>query len=102
MFKIFEETESNVRSYCRKFPTEFSHARNAILTDTNGSKYIDFFAGAGAINYGHNNPVIKSAILDYLKEDHIIHALDMYTEAKEQFISSFRDNILVPRNLNYK
>lgn len=102
MFKIFEETESNVRSYCRKFPTEFSLARNAILTDTNGSKYIDFFAGAGAINYGHNNPVIKSAILDYLKDDHIIHALDMYTEAKEQFISSFKENILEPRQLDYK
>ncbi len=102
MFKIFEETESNVRSYCRKFPTEFSLAQNAVLTDTTGSKYIDFFAGAGAINYGHNNPVIKSAILDYLKEDHIIHALDMYTEAKEQFISSFKGNILEPRHLNYK
>jgi len=102
MFSIFEETESNVRSYCRKFPTEFSLAKNAILTDINGSEYIDFFAGAGAINYGHNNPVIKSAILDYMKEDHIIHALDMYTKAKEQFISSFKDDILVPRNLDYK
>lgn len=102
MFKIFEESESNVRSYCRKFPTEFSHAQNAILTDTKGIKYIDFFAGAGAINYGHNNPAIKSAILDYLKEDRIIHALDMYTAAKEQFISFFKENILAPRQLNYK
>lgn len=102
MFKTFEETESNVRSYCRKFPTEFTHARNAILTDMNGTEYIDFFAGAGAINYGHNNPTIKSAILEYLKEDHIIHALDMYTMAKEQFISSFKTNILMPRNLDYK
>lgn len=102
MFKIFEETESNVRSYCRKFPTEFSLAQNAILTDINGSRYIDFFAGAGAMNYGHNNPFIKSAVLEYLKEDHIIHALDMYTEAKEQFITSFRDNILTPRQLDYK
>ena len=102
MFKIFEETESNVRSYCRKFPTEFSHARNAVLTDINKVEYIDFFAGAGAMNYGHNNPFIKSAILDYLKEDHIIHALDMYTEAKEQFISCFKESILTPRGFNYK
>ena len=102
MFKIFEETESNVRSYCRKFPTEFSLAQNAVLTDINGSQYIDFFAGAGAMNYGHNNPFIKSAILEYLKEDYIIHALDMYTEAKEQFITSFKENILTPRQLDYK
>lgn len=102
MFTIFEQTESNVRSYCRKFPTEFSIAKNALLTDINGNQYIDFFAGAGAMNYGHNNPFIKSAILEYLKEDHIIHALDMYTEAKEQFISTFRERILAPRQLDYK
>ena len=102
MFNIFEEKESNVRSYCRKFPTEFSIAQNAVLTDINGRQYIDFFAGAGAMNYGHNNPYIKAQILDYLKEDHIIHALDMYTEAKEQFIRTFSDNILSPRNLPHK
>lgn len=102
MFRTFEENESNVRSYCRKFPTEFTYAQNAKLADINGTEYIDFFAGAGAINYGHNNPLIKSAILEYLKEDHIIHALDMYTTAKEQFISSFKNNILMPRNLDYK
>ena len=72
MFKIFEETESNVRSYCRKFPTEFSLAQNAILTDINGSRYIDFFAGAGAMNYGHNNPFIKSAVLEYLKDKDMV------------------------------
>ena len=54
--EVFEKNESGVRSYCRKFPKEFTHARNAILTDTDGNEYIDFFAGAGAINYGHNNP----------------------------------------------
>ena len=64
--EVFEKNESGVRSYCRKFPKEFTHARNAILTDTDGNEYIDFFAGAGAINYGHNNPYIKEAIVDYL------------------------------------
>ena len=102
MLTIFEESESEVRSYCRKFPKEFTLAKNEILTDIEGSTYIDFFAGAGAMNFGHNNPYIKSAILSYLQEDHIIHALDMYTEAKEQFLKSFRDNILHPRDLNYK
>lgn len=99
---VFEKNESGVRSYCRKFPKEFSHARNAILTDTDGNEYIDFFAGAGAINYGHNNPYIKAAVINYLSEDHIIHALDMYTEAKEQFISTLMDTVLRPRRLEYK
>ena len=87
-FDVFETNESEVRSYCRKFPTVFCKAKNALLTDTDGREYIDFFAGAGAINFGHNNKYIKDAILDYLSEDRIIHALDMYTEAKEAFIET--------------
>ena len=88
--------------YCRKFPTVFSKAKNALLTDTNGKEYIDFFAGAGAINFGHNNKYIKDAVLDYLSEDRIIHALDMYTEAKEAFLETLEKEILRPRQLDYK
>ncbi len=102
MFEVFEEYESEVRSYCRKFPTVFTHGKNAILTDREGKEYIDFFAGAGAINFGHNNPYIKAAVMDYLSEDRIIHALDMYTEAKEEFLKTISNEILKPRNLPYK
>lgn len=102
MFPVFEENESNVRSYCRKFEAEFAYAKNAVLTTVDGKSYIDFFAGAGAMNFGHNNPEIKHAILTYLEEDRIIHALDMYTEAKEQFLITFKEKILTPRNLPYK
>ena len=102
MFEVFEECESEVRSYCRKFPALFSKAKNAMLIDKEGREYIDFFAGAGAINFGHNNPYIKKAMLDYLADDNIIHALDMYTDAKEKFIIGLRDKILKPRGLDYK
>ncbi len=102
MFEIFEEKESQVHSYCRNFPILFHHANNAELFSADGTKYIDFFAGAGAINYGHNNPYIKKAIMDYLSEDNVIHALDMYTVAKQDFLKSFVDLILQPRQLNYK
>lgn len=102
MFEVFKECESEVRSYCRKFPALFTKAKNATLIDIDGKEYIDFFAGAGAMNFGHNNPYIKAAILDYLKEDNIIHALDMYTEAKEEFIITLRDKILRPKMLDYK
>ena len=102
MFEVFEECESEVRSYCRKFPALFSKAKNAVLTDKNGREYIDFFAGAGAINFGHNNPYIKKAIIDYLADDNIIHALDMYTDAKEKFLISLKEKILIPRGLEYK
>lgn len=99
---IFEEKESNVRSYCRKYPTVFSKANNSELYDMEGKRYIDFLAVAGSMNYGHNNPIIKRSVLEYLSEDRVINLLDMYTEAKSDFIKVLNENILNPRNLNYK
>lgn len=102
MFEVFENTESEVRSYCRKYPVVFSKAKNSELFSAEGERYIDFLAVAGSMNYGHNNPEIKAKILEYLSEDHIINALDMYTDAKEEFLKTFKEKILMPRNLDYK
>ncbi len=102
MKNIFESMESEVRSYCRKYPVKFKLAHNAELYSQDNTRYIDFLAVAGSMNYGHNNPEIKKALLDYLKEDNIINALDMYTVAKEEFLETFRNMILEPRNLDYK
>lgn len=100
--EVFETVESNVRSYCRSFPTVFKTAKGATLTDENGRNYIDFFAGAGALNYGHNPDYMIQRMIDYLKSDGILHSMDMYTPAKRDFLEYFEENILKPRNLNYK
>ena len=100
--KVFEEYESEVRSYCRSFPTVFKTAKNAEMYDEDGNRYIDFFCGAGALNYGHNNDYIKSKIIDYINSDGIVHSLDMYTFAKREFIDYFENKLLKPRGLNYK
>lgn len=102
MKKVFENYESEVRSYCRKFPVVFQKAKGAVLTDTEGRDYIDFFCGAGACNYGHNNSYIKGKVLEYLSEDNIIHSLDMYAQSKGEFIEYFEKNILEPRGMDYK
>jgi len=101
-FKIFEKFESQVRSYCRKYPVEFKKACNAELFSVEGVRYIDFLDCAGSLNYGHNNSYIKKAIIDYLADDNVINALDMYTQAKEQFLTIFNEKILRPRGLDYK
>ena len=77
--------ESEVRSYCRSWPSVSDRAASARLWDTAGRSYLDFFSGAGTLNCGHNHPVVKQALLGYLAEDRIIHSLDMHTEAKRQF-----------------
>lgn len=99
---IFETIESNVRSYCRSFPTVFTKAKGAIMTDENGKEYIDFFAGAGALNFGHNPPEMNKRIISYLESDGILHSMDMYTAPKREFLTYFQDKILAPRGLNYK
>lgn len=97
-----ERHESNVRSYVRAFPTVFSTAEGAWLTDVEGKRYLDFFAGAGTLNYGHNNSHARKAILDYIQSCGITHALDMATEAKVELIEAFQRIILKPRNLDYR
>lgn len=99
---IYEQLESNVRGYCRAFPATFMKAKNAILTDDQGNEYIDFLAGAGTLNYGHNNPEFKQALLEYIAEDGLTHGLDMHSSAKTAFLESFNNFILKPRELNYK
>ena len=102
MFDIFESRESQVRSYCRKYPVVFERAKNAEMFAVDGTRYVDFLAVAGSMNYGHNNPEIKKAVMDYLSEDRIINSLDMYTSAKEEFLKTFTELILEPRGLDYK
>ncbi len=100
--KIFEQWESNIRGYCRAFPTVFKTASNARQVDENGKSYIDFFAGAGVLNFGHNNERMKRALIEYIESDGVAHSLDMYTTAKREFISKFADTVLVPRGMNHK
>ncbi|AOP46499.1 diaminobutyrate--2-oxoglutarate transaminase [Streptomyces lydicus] len=99
---VFETVESEVRSYCRGWPTVFDRAQGSRLIDEDGHTYLDFFSGAGSLNYGHNNPVLKRALIDYIERDGITHGLDMSTTAKRAFLESFQNIILRPRDLPYK
>jgi len=99
--KIFEEIESEVRSYARSFPRIFNRAKDEYVYDEEGNVYLDFLAGAGSLNYGHNNDLFKSALLKYIEDDGITQGLDLHTRAKGEFLESFNENILKPRDLDY-
>ena len=100
--KIFEEIESEVQSYARSFPRVFHKAQGSYLYDEEGNKYLDFLAGAGTLNYGHNNPILKQKLVDYILEDGITHGLDLHTKAKGEFLETFKEFILDPRDLEYR
>src|SRR5690606_34492292 len=99
---VFEELESQVRGYCRNWPATFTTASGSTVQAEDGRTYLDFFAGAGALNYGHNHPVLLEALIDYLRSGGIVHSLDMHTAPKREFLTTFRDRILAPRDLDYR
>ncbi|MDX1650467.1 MAG: aminotransferase class III-fold pyridoxal phosphate-dependent enzyme, partial [Myxococcota bacterium] len=99
---VFEALESEVRGYVRGFPVVFDRASGCHLHDEDGRAYVDFFSGAGALNYGHNPPHLKKALLEYLMRDGVTHSLDMATAAKRRFIERFDEVVLRRRGLAYK
>nr|WP_010133479.1 diaminobutyrate--2-oxoglutarate transaminase [Microbulbifer agarilyticus] len=99
--KVFDEIESDVMSYARAFPRVFNKAQGEYLYDEEGNQYLDFLAGAGTLNYGHNNPIFKQALLEYIEQDGITHGLDLHTKAKREFLEAFSEKILQPRDLTY-
>ena len=100
--ELFENYESEVRGYCRSFPEIFDTAKGAWLVTDSGKRYLDFFAGAGVLNYGHNNSALKNSLIEYIERDGVVHTLDMYSVAKEKFIEAFQAKVLQPRGYNYK
>lgn len=99
--KIFEEIESEVQSYARAFPRVFNKAQGEFLFDEDGNRYLDFLAGAGTLNYGHNNPLFKKVLLEYIENDGVTHGLDLHTKAKGEFLTALNEKILKPRNMDY-
>ncbi|BCL73831.1 diaminobutyrate--2-oxoglutarate transaminase (plasmid) [Vibrio nigripulchritudo] len=100
--EIFKKQESKVRTYSNSFPVVFTKAKGCWLETESGDQYLDFLAGAGSLNYGHNNPVFKQALLNYIEADGITHGLDMHSHAKAEFLNALQSHVLEPRKLNYK
>lgn len=100
--KTFERAESQVRSYSRSFPKIFDRAKGARIFGTDGKVYIDFLAGCSSLNYGHNDPDMQSALVDYVTSDGIAHGLDMFTDAKARFLAAYESIVLAPRGMNHK
>lgn len=100
--QTFMKLESEVRTYSRAFPKVFTMARGSRLFTEDGGVYLDFFSGAGTLNYGHNNPIFKNKLIEYIESDGLTHSLDMATRAKRKFLERFQSVILGPRGLEYK
>ena len=95
-----EATESNARSYPRKFPFALKKAQGVWMEDVEGNKYLDCLCGAGTLVLGHNDPEINQAMIDLISENAPLHTLDLTTPVKDEFVhtllatlpSELRDN----------
>lgn len=99
---IYERRESEARSYCRAFPISFAKAEGSTLTDVDGNSYIDFLSGCSSLNYGHNDPDMKAALIEHIAGDGIAHGLDMHSEQKAAFLDAMETVILRPRGMDHK
>lgn len=102
MSDIFDAIESEVQSYARAFPVLFHRAKGCWLYNDEDKAYLDFLAGAGTLNYGHNNEHLKEALINYIQSDGITHGLDLHTQAKQRFLEALNTLILQPRGLSYR
>ena len=90
-------TESNARSYPRKFPFALAKAKGSWVEDVEGNKYLDFLCGAGTLALGHNDPEVNQAMIDMLTSDAPLHTLDLTTPVKDEFVHTLIG--LLPKEL---
>ncbi len=77
-------------------------AKGHQVFDESGKAYVDFFAGAGALNYGHNHAAMKQAVMAYIQDDGIVQSLDMNSWAKQEFLEVFESRALSRLRDRYK
>lgn len=99
---IFNRRESAARSYCRSIPAIFTRASGSVMHDADGGSHIDFLAGCSSLNYGHNDPDMKAALIEHIAGDGIAHGLDLHTDAKARFLTAFERHILAPRGMDHR
>ncbi len=96
---VFARRESKVRSYSRSFGAVFERASGSEMFDVDGRRYLDFLAGCSSLNYGHNDPDLKAALLAHVEADTLNHGLDLFSVPKARFLEAMERIVLAPRGL---
>lgn len=99
---VFLKHESEVRGYCRKFDAVFASASGSVMRDVEGNEYIDFLAACGSLNYGHNDPDMREALIKHISGNGLTAGLDLFSIPKREFIEHFHRLILKPRGFDHR
>lgn len=87
----------NVTFVTERFPVFWEFARDAIVIDVDGNRYIDLTAAFGVANTGHSNPAVVAALHD--QATRMMHAMgDIHpSEIKVQLLEKLAQ--ITPGNL---
>ena len=80
LLKEQREYDSNALVYPNQVPLAIARGLGATVEDLDGNIYIDFSGGVGALNVGHANPDVVSAIKKQAEK--LAHGLDFPSKAR--------------------
>lgn len=89
--------ELEPRSMHHPLPIEWKKAKNDIIIDTKGNKYIDFTSTIFVMNVGHSNPKVKKHLKKAINKN-LLHTYTFAHELREKFLRKLID--FTPEYLN--
>ena len=96
---ILERVQSHVRDFARSAGSHlFTRAHGSVLADACGRQYVDFSSAAGALNYGHDNPLLMQMLRRRLKETGRVPDMSI---SLTRFTDAIEGYLLRPRGWEY-
>ena len=82
---VFAIDKAHYMPVFARYPMGISHGEGAYVTDTDGNRYLDFFAGIAVNALGHAHPNLVKAVAEQAAK--VIHCSNLYyTEVQAQLI----------------
>ena len=82
---VFAIDKAHYMPVFARYPMVISHGEGAYVTDTDGNRYLDFFAGIAVNALGHAHPNLVKAVTEQAAK--VIHCSNLYyTEVQAQLI----------------
>ncbi|MBQ6713127.1 MAG: acetylornithine transaminase [Selenomonadales bacterium] len=82
---VFAIDKAHYMPVFARYPMVISHGEGAYVTDTDGNRYLDFFAGIAVNALGHAHPNLVKAVSEQAAK--VIHCSNLYyTEVQAQLI----------------
>jgi len=94
--------ESNSRSYSRKLPVCIKEADGIYFTDVEGNKIIDCLSNAGTLGLGHNHPILRARMQQFIDDKTPYQTLDLATLVKDNFIDTLMSTVPEEHRNNVK